>query len=323
MRGLLVSAFSIAVAFCGLSLAAAASGVDQPLVPSPDGDPSTWQKVEFSGNDEIWALWEKYDFTPQAYRSGKRTAPRIYFAGIPARWGRTVSDKMAVSKKKATFLLGLAPMVLAVDEEISLERDKLLTLIERRAAGDSFEPRDAKWLEALEDRYGVTGGVADRSTLDTLKKRVDTIPVSLVLAQAATESGWGTSRFAAEGSALFGQWSYGEGIKPKEQRTESKGDYRIRAFASPLDSVRAYVLNLNTHRSYADLRRYRVGLREKGKPVTGVALAPGLLHYSERGQAYVDDLLSLIRRNHLEEADVMTLEKMTPILLVPIGAGVD
>jgi Bax protein len=322
-RGRLALLAPIVVGFWGLALAALPSATEKSLVPGPDGDASTWTKVEFRSNDEVWALWEKCHFTPQEYRAATRTAPRIYVADIPARWGRTMSGRMTVSKKKATFLLGLAPMVLAVDEEVSLERDKLLAIIGPHAAGEPFEPGAASWLEALGDRYGVTGGVGDRSALDELKARVDAIPVSLVLAQAATESGWGTSRFAAEGSALFGQWSYGEGIKPKEQRTESKGDYRVRSFDTPLDSIRAYLLNLNTHRSYAELRRYRADLREKGKQVTGVALAPGLLHYSERGQAYVDELLALMRRNHLEQADVMTLRTMTPILLVPVGAGVD
>ena len=123
---------------------------------------------------------------------------------------------------------------------------------------------------------------------------------------------------------MFGQWTYdGSGITPKEQRTASKGNYKIRAFAMPKDSIRAYLLNLNTHQTYAALRQHRWDLRKEGKPLTGDALASGLLNYSERGQAYVDELRTLIHRNNLEEADFVTLRHMKPILLVPVGKDVD
>jgi Bax protein len=193
-----------------------------------------------------------------------------------------------------------------------------------RKAGKAWTADQSRWLEALAARYGLDGKIGDASTLDELAARVDVIPASLVLAQAAMESGWATSRFAAEGSALFGQWTYGgEGIKPKEQRTATKGDYRIAAFDSPRDSIRAYLLNLNTHAAYAELRDERRKLRKAGGKMTGSALAAGLLHYSERGQAYVDELRSVIRVNHLQLADAATLRKMRPVLLVPVGKGVE
>jgi len=215
-------------------------------------------------------------------------------------------------------------MVLAVDEEITRERKRLNLLIAKHKSGKPWGRAEENWLHALAARYGVKDDIDSPSTLDELITRVDRIPSSLVLAQAAIESGWGTSRFAAEGSALFGQWTYsGSGITPKEQRTASKGNHKIQAFETPTDSIRAYLLNLNTHQAYADLRQQRRTLREKGKPVTGVALASGLLKYSERGQAYVDELRNLIRRNGLDRADHVTLRKMTPILLVPVGEGVD
>ena len=91
----------------------------------------------------------------------------------------------------------------------------------------------------------------------------------------------------------------------------------------PMDSIRAYLLNLNTHKTYAVLRQDRRDLRKKGKPLTGDALASGLMNYSERGQAYVDELRTIIHSNRLEEADFVTLRYMKPILLVPVGKGVD
>jgi len=310
-------ALVLAVAFAGHSLA------DGPLVPSPDGDPSTWQRIEFADGSVVKAVWEKHHFTPETVRNGERTVPRIYFAEIPARWGQTVAPELPVVDKKRTFLYGLVPAVLAVNEEVVLERRRLNSLTGSRKAGKAWTADQSKWMAALAARYGVDGNVEQAATLGELAARVDEIPASLVLAQAAMESGWATSRFAAEGSALFGQWTYGgEGIKPKEQRTAIKGDYRIAAFASPRDSIRAYLLNLNTHAAYAELRSERLRLRKAGNGVTGTALAAGLLKYSERGQAYVDELRAVIRVNHLAIADAVTLRKMRPILLVPVGEGV-
>jgi Bax protein len=310
-----------------LGLAAALAGTalaDGPLVRSPDGDPSTWQRIEYADGHVVKAVWEKYHFTPEAVQGGERTVPRIYFASIPARWGQTVAPELTVEEKKRTFLYGLVPAVLAVNEEVALERRRLRSLTAARKAGKAWTADQSRWLAALAARYGVDGKIEDASTLEELASRVDVIPASLVLAQAAVESGWATSRFAAEGSALFGQWTYGgEGIKPKEQRTETKGNYRVQSFESPRDSIRAYQLNLNTHAAYEELRLERRALRKAGKKMTGTALAAGLLHYSERGQAYVDELRSVIRVNRLHLADAATLRKMRPILLVPVGKGVE
>ena len=147
--------------------------------------------------------------------------------------------------------------------------------------------------------------------------RVDEVPVSLVLAQAANESGWGTSRFAAEGNALFGQWSFGgSGMLPSEQRA-SLGDYRVAAFESPLLSVIAYMRNLNTHNAYARLRELRAAARAAGEEPSGYELAAGLDRYSERGQDYVDELRSMIDFNGLRPTDETYLAEEPVYLLVP------
>ena len=129
------------------------------------------------------------------------------------------------------------------------------------------------------------------------------IPAGLVLGQAAYESGYGTSRFAAEGNALFGQWSFGgEGLVPGQQRKEL-GDHRIASFEWPFDSVRAYFLNLSSHPAYEEFRRLRAEHRSAGRPLRSLELAEGLKKYSERGQEYVDTLKGMIRANRLEAAD--------------------
>ena len=154
--------------------------------------------------------------------------------------------------------------------------------------------------------------------LEELWRRVDIIPLSLVLAQSAEESGWGTSRFAAEGNALFGQWAWGKNaIKPKEQRS-GKGDYGIARFDSPLESMRAYMLNLNTHRAYTDLRKARAALRNQGQKPDGETLARTLTRYSERGEEYVGTLLSIMKVNNLATADEAYLKESPVILFIPV-----
>jgi uncharacterized FlgJ-related protein len=150
--------------------------------------------------------------------------------------------------------------------------------------------------------------------------RVDIIPPSLALAQAAEESGWGTSRFADVGNALFGQWTWSEGIAPLEQR-EGKGDYRIAKFDSPLDSVRAYMLNLNTHAAYRSLRERRREMRVRGDQLSGWELAETLTSYSERGAAYVETLHTIMRVNRLAATDSAYLTDSPPIYLTPVGEG--
>ena len=137
-------------------------------------------------------------------------------------------------------------------------------------------------------------GQPDSLILDELLTRLDVVPVSLVLAQAAEESGWGTSRFAAEGNALFGQWSWADGaIRPQEQR-EGLGDYGIASFATPLESIVAYTLNLNSHPAYAELRTRRRQMRDNRERISGLELANTLTRYSERGAEYVDTLHAII-----------------------------
>jgi len=142
-----------------------------------------------------------------------------------------------------------------------------------------------------------------------------------VLAQAAEESGWGTSRFAVEGNALFGMWTWGEeGIKPQQQRS-GLGDYKIASYETPMHSVIAYMQNLNTNSSYEALRARRAELRSAGTKVTGWELAGTLTKYSERGQAYVESLRALMKTNMLMATDDAYLGDGPTILLIPVGEG--
>ncbi len=170
------------------------------------------------------------------------------------------------------------------------------------ASGETLSDAAADWLREVSSvlRINETDQAA---AIDQALYKLDVIPAGLALGQAAYESGYGTSRFAVAGNALFGQWTFGgEGLIPEQQRGQL-GDHRIAAFDWPFDSVRGYFINLSSHPAYEEFRRLRAGLKAAGEPVTSMALADGLTRYSERGQAYVDTLKSIIRVNGLGIAD--------------------
>lgn len=144
-----------------------------------------------------------------------------------------------------------------------------------------------------------------------LVRRVDVIPTSLVLAQAANESAWGTSRFAREGNNIFGQWCFDEGCGLVPNRRGEDASHEVRAFASVEAAVRAYFRNLNTHPSYEDLRTLRASMRMQGLPLNSMVLARGLTRYSERGMDYVEELQDMIRINELRERDRVFLNSAT------------
>lgn len=144
-----------------------------------------------------------------------------------------------------------------------------------------------------------------------LIRRVDVIPTSLVLAQAANESAWGTSRFAREGNNIFGQWCFDEGCGLVPNRRGEDASHEVRAFASVEAAVRAYFRNLNTHPSYEDLRTLRASMRMQGLPLNSMVLARGLTRYSERGMDYVLELQDMIRINELRERDRVFLNSAT------------
>lgn len=282
--------------------------------------PDARDTLEVSGYKEVLALFEKLHYSPATWQAGVRAVPRVYITDVTERWRDTTVNRITVLQKKQIFFRALAPLVLRSNELILEDRKRLASL--RQATASAWSPKDARWLAGLADEYSVTGA-ADQpmpvAVLDELWQRVDIIPPSLALSQAAEESGWGTSRFAAQGNALFGQWTWGEaGMKPEEQRAHL-GNYGLAAFETPLLSVMAYMLNLNTHAAYADLRGLRSTARSQGKAPRGRDLAAGLSKYSERGEAYVTSLRNLMTANKLDPTDEAYLATGPAIYLVLPG----
>lgn len=206
------------------------------------------------------------------------------------------SEKDIKQKKKAFFAY-LLPMIEYANQKIQLERERLVTIADKKSPSQP----DINYLKRLTDKYEEDPELpSDQLTLALLKK-IDTIPPSLVLAQAANESAWGTSRFARKANNLFGQWCFkkGCGLVPKHRKSGSK--HEVRKFISPLASVENYMLNINYHRAYNSIREIRQTLRDQQSPVTGEKLATGLINYSERREAYVDEIKNMIRFNKLED----------------------
>jgi Bax protein len=205
-----------------------------------------------------------------------------------------------LSKKKRIFFLSILPMVLMLNEEISQERASLLAIFARLDGGVPLSPEDKEVAAGLAKKYRVEKNpLTSARARGALLKRVDIIPPSMVLAQAANESAYGTSRFALMANNLFGEWTFipGTGLVPLNR---PKGEsYEVRRFQTVYESVQSYMTNLNTHWAYKSLRNKRARMRSEGVPLRGVDLAEGLLLYSTRGEAYVEDIQTIIRKNRL------------------------
>jgi len=196
-------------------------------------------------------------------------------------------------KRKELFIQIVLPLILQENNNIKLDRARLFGIINK----SNNTNLEKKWLNKKYKQYGIPS-----KDLLTLKIRMDEIPVSLALAQAAKETGWGTSRFAQEGNALFGQWTWsGEGLKPKE--SERNEGHKVMKFNILQASVRAYQRNINTHSSYKEFRLARAQLRDLGKPLDSIILSGYLDEYAETGDQYVKVLKKIINQNNLKDFD--------------------
>ena len=198
-----------------------------------------------------------------------------------------------VKKRKELFIQIILPLILEENKKIRLERITLFAILNKN--NNSEEERN--WLKSKFKQYGVTN-----KDLTKLKIRMDEIPVSLAIAQAAKETGWGTSRFAQQGNALFGQWTYdGDGIKPAGSDV---GDtHKVMKFKILRASVRAYQRNLNTHKSYKKFRKLRAIQRDVYGSLNSLELVKYLDKYAETGEKYTEVLRKIIEQNSLKDFD--------------------
>ncbi len=221
--------------------------------------------------------------------------PRLFVAHLPA-------DMLQIrvpQERKVIFLKAVLPLILKVNDEVRADRKRLLKLQAMMKKKRSIPAADRLWLAALAERYGAGRYGTGRGKPRELLRQVDNVPPSLALAQAAEESGWGTSRFAIEGNALFGQWTFTAARKLIPRDRDDGRSHGVKSFASLLDAVRAYLHNLNTHRAYRGFRKARARMRQNQRPLDGMALAGALTSYSVRGKKYVRSLRTIIAANKL------------------------
>ncbi len=251
-----------------------------------------------SGSHALRALFADLGYGLDEVRDGA-PVPRVIINRMPT----DIDEIDSLEARKRLFVETLLPLVLEANQTILKDRARLEELYEKDAAGKEFTRRERDWLARLADRYEMND-----VDLAELRRRVDTVPPSLAIAQAALESGWGTSRLAQVGHSLFGQ---------KVQRPESGAPARVgyvpiksegddlvmRTFDDLSSTVKAYVQNLNTHAAYREFRAQRAVLRARGTPLDGWQLAGAIKRYSERGRDYIKDVRGLIKANDLSALD--------------------
>ena len=260
--------------------------------------------IEFTGdqinNKDFVLQWSKKILT-QVQKKG--TVPREFFNHIPNKM-----NEIYIVDKKNIFISILLPIALRGNE---------LVLEERELIKDAVNSNDLSQIEYFSKRYKIKGykkinfvQLSDKQ-LEEIRSilliKVNKIPISMILAQAIIESGWGSSRFAKEGNALFGEWTWqkGIGIKPQEKLD---ANYSVKNFSNISASLNSYILNLNRHEAYNEMRNYRNKKYRNGDPITGYEAANFLSGYAEIGYQYVTKVKDMIKFNKLERFENLVLE---------------
>ncbi len=213
------------------------------------------------------------------------------------RLPKQIKNIKNVKERKELFIQIVLPLIIEENIKIRLDRKKLFAILNK----NNNSTLEKKWLDNKFKRYDVKD-----NNLSDLKIRMDEIPVSLAIAQAANETGWGTSRFALDGNALFGQWTYnGEGIRPAGADSNTK--HKVMKFKVLQASVRAYFGNLNTHSSYREFRKFRATARGNNEKLNSLKLVKYLDKYSEIGIEYTVILKRIIEQNSLTDFDDVSI----------------
>ena len=240
----------------------------------------------------IEQLFKETDYNLKDVRKTKLVKP-VKLSLLPNEMKMIESTE----KRKNLFIQIILPLIIEENNRIKLNRKKLFSILNKNHNSNA----EKKWLNEKFKQYGVLN-----KDLSTLKVRMDMVPVSLAIAQAAKETGWGTSRFALEGNALFGQWTWsGEGIKPAD--ADHNATHKIMKFKILKSSIRAYQRNLNTHSGYKEFRMARAALRDNRRNLDGLILATYLNKYAETGTEYVKIIKQIIKQNNLTDFDKVKL----------------
>ncbi len=270
------------------------------LVKLPKNNQSTSSNNDksISNNDyslntqTVLNLFEDLEYDLDHVRNKKKVKP-IFFTRLP----KDLDTIKSIQEKKETFLQILLPLIVAENAKIKEDRKYLMKILK-----DNKSEKTNKWINKKYKAYKVTD-----KNINELIEKIDIIPTSIALAQAAKESGWGTSRFALEGNAIYGQWTWnGDGIEPLEKTKDQ--NHKILKFPLLRASVKAYINNLNTHRGYKSFRVKRAELRKKNKELAGIDLIHELSNYAQTGKEYTKTLEKIIKQNDLDELETVTID---------------
>ena len=237
-------------------------------------------------------LFEDLGYDLKGIRAGGKVKP-IYLTKLP----KDIKTLGNTKQKRELFIQIILPLILDENLKITEDRKKLFKILSKNfnTVGERV------WLKRRFNEYKI-----DDADLAKLKMRMDIVPVSIAIAQAANESGWGTSRFALEGNALFGQWTWSKkGISPKNK--DPNQSHKVLQFQVLKASVKAYKNNLNTHNAYKNFREARAKLRQENKEIIGTELTKYLKRYASIGEKYVVILDDIIRKNSLTDFDTADL----------------
>jgi Bax protein len=244
--------------------------------------------------------------TPKALIDPKKTpqTKEIATKKIEAE-KKPIRKVVDVKLKKKRFFELLMPMIIIANDRVIKERNRVLQFQNKHQSGTALTVNDFDRLREIGGKYKLPIKVEKNSPklasyLDSLLIRVDIIPASLILAQSANESAWGTSRFARDANNYFGMWCFSQGCGLKPARRTSGLTHEVAKFDSVQHGVVRYIQNLNTNSAYKALRAIRSKARSTSQPIAGINLAEGLVRYSERGETYVEEIQSMIRFNKLE-----------------------
>ncbi len=286
-----------------LETAQADADAAEPMPPRPLAKPRFLRRATAQPTrsvDALLARFEAINYDLDEIRDGISEVPRIFVSSLPD----DLSAVQLTDKRKRAFLHAMLPLILKENEHILADRLHMLAIADRVEAGSAISGADRSFLDQLADQYSID----DSEDFDEFRRRVDMVPASLALAQSAEESGWGTSRYATAGNAVFGQmiWSAdssptGAGLVPAERDAGAR--HEVQAFNVLQASVSAYMRNLNTHPAYVAFRQRRADQRESGRDLDGAALVSTLGRYSARGRDYLRTIRGIMHANGLESFD--------------------
>lgn len=271
--------------------------------------------ISVNNSSELQEKFEQIGFSWPL--SPGSTIPRVTVGSLP----RDLDGVTDLELRKSLFIRALLPSILAENQRIRLIRERVQSILKN---GLSVTQMSAlHWLQNIKRTYRVQGDIKRPEVQQRLLRRLDEIPPALVLAQAANESGWGTSRFAIEGNNLFGIWTFQRetGLIPEARAGDL--EHKVRTFPDIRASVKAYLYTLNIGKSYRELRKLRETMRHANESLDAVTLAAGLIHYSQRGTEYVDEVRAIIERNQLNFLDEVALHPLEVKLVMNLSVSTD